>query len=1135
MSPGKGFGDLKKRGGGSSSSRRFGNRISRVQQKKERQAAQQLQQGDLEGAEISYRELLEEGIISYTIFEKLSCICYMQNKMKEMIPLLRQAIAIKPDYPEDYSNLGIALYDQGDVEAAIDAYRQALSIKPDYPEAYYNLGIALRDQGDLQAAIAAYRQALAIKPNYPEAHCNLGLALHDQDDLQAATDAYRQALSIKPDYAEAWYNFSNVFHAQGDLKAAIEASRQALSIKPDFSAAHFNRSLLLLLSGDYENGWKEYEWRLQTKDANRLSVYPRIEPWTGSNLSPGERLILVSEQGLGDTLQFMRYVLHLSNTGRLASLCAPTKLHALIRASGITTMIHSPEETSQLTTGKWLPLLSLPGYLQVHPDQPIIDTPYIQVPAQQVEQWHQKLVHEQRPVIGINWQGNPGVEKTSLKGRSLPLEAFATIMETTTVTFLSLQKGFGSEQLADCPFRHRFVRCQEEINRTWDFVETAAIIANCDLVITSDTVVAHLAAGMGQPTWLLLTTVPEWRWGMEGDTSFWYPSMRLFRQRERGNWQEAMDRVATALAAFANRPAVDKPKKTSHQGLTALPKSAAGPLPPGGPNNMNRLQQKKARQAERQLQQGNLEGAEIIYRALLEEGVISHPILSNLAGVCLMREGKSREAATLLRKAIAINPNDPKDHSNLGTALVQQGDLQGAVDSFSTALTIQPNDAQTQSNLAAALFERGDTEAAIDAYGQALAINPDCSEVYYNLAIALRERGDLEAAIDAYGQALAINPDYSEVYYNLAIDLRERGDLKAAIDASRQALAINPDYPDARRNLSLLLLLSGDYENGWKEYEWRLRAKGVKLLNANPQVERWTGSNLSPDGRLILVSEQGLGDTLMFMRYVLHLSNTGRLVSLCAPTKLHGLIRASGITTMIHSPEETSQLTTGKWLPLLSLPGYLQVHPDQPIIDTPYIQVPAQQVEQWHQKLVHEQRPVIGINWQGNPGVEKTSLKGRSLPLEAFATIMETTTVTFLSLQKGFGSEQLADCPFRHRFVRCQEEINRTWDFVETAAIIANCDLVITSDTVVAHLAAGMGQPTWLLLTTVPEWRWGMEGDTSFWYPSMRLFRQRERGNWQEAMDRVATALAAFVGNRRQTPSLAKTVGSTPVIGHVVE
>ena len=312
--------------------------------------------------------------------------------------------------------------------------------------------------------------------------------------------------------------------------------------------------------------------------------------------------MLVSElgQGLGDTLQFIRYALYLKNTGLPVSLYVQTKLHGLIRASGITTRIYSPEQANQLTTGKWLPLCSLPGHLQVRPDHPVIDAPYIKAPEQRVDHWQQKLAAEQRPIIGINWSGLLRVALSGKKEdwRSLPLESFTPLVKKTTVTLLSLQKGDGAEQLADCSFRHRFVGCQEEINRTWDFVETAAIIANCDLIITSATAVAHLAAGMGHPTWLLLTKVPEWRWGIAGDTSFWYPSMRLFRQRERGNWAEVMDRVATVLETLVSRP---------------------------------------------------------------------------------------------VKQAVAVNPEDPEAHCNLGVALGGQGDLQAAVDAFGRALAINPD------------------------------------------------------------------------------------------------------------------------------------------------------------------------------------------------------------------------------------------------------------------------------------------------------------------------------------------------------------------------------------------------------------------------------------------------------------
>ena len=163
------------------------------------------------------------------------------------------------------------------------------------------------------------------------------------------------------------------------------------------------------------------------------------------------------------------------------------------------------------------------------------------------KKWKKILSKEKRPIVGINWQGNPTVEKDNLIGRSLPLETFSTIARNNNCKFLSLQKGFGSEQLDHCSFKNKFVECQPQIDTTWDFLENTSIIDNCDLIITSDTSIAHLAGGMGKPTWLLLHHMPDWRWGMEGSSTFWYPSMRLFRQKERHNWQEVMERVSSAL------------------------------------------------------------------------------------------------------------------------------------------------------------------------------------------------------------------------------------------------------------------------------------------------------------------------------------------------------------------------------------------------------------------------------------------------------------------------------------------------------------------------------------------------------------------------------------------------------------
>ncbi|WP_205909662.1 MULTISPECIES: hypothetical protein [Prochlorococcus] len=220
------------------------------------------------------------------------------------------------------------------------------------------------------------------------------------------------------------------------------------------------------------------------------------------------------------------------------------------------------------------------------------------------------------------------------------------------------------------------------------------------------------------------------------------------------------------------------------------------------------------------------------------------------------------------------------------------------------------------------------------------------------------------------------------------------------------------------------------------------------------------------------MTEQGLGDTLQFMRYAIALRNKGISVSLCAQSKLHNLIKNSGVDPSPLTPQQANEATEGQWIPLLSVPRHLDVSPQNPIITEPYIKTTDKLKAKWADILATEQRPIIGVNWQENPKIEVTGLRGRSLALEAFAPITRSSKISFLSLQKGFGSEQLETCSFRDRFVNCQDQINDTWNFLETAAMIEDCDLVITSDTSVAHLAGGLGKTTWLLLHKVPDWRW---------------------------------------------------------------
>ena len=507
--------------------------------------------GDSKAAKLSYKKAIRFDIENLRAHYNLGLISKAAGELNDALSSFTTVAKLKPDLAEAHISIGAILHEQGQTTVAIASLKKALSYQPNSAQALSNLGNSLCNLGDLEAAVNALQRAISIDPNYAEAHNNLGLALQKTGNLSAAISSFETALHLKKMFPEALSNLGLTLQEKGEIKNAISSFNAALQLNPYLVEVKSNLAMAQLLNGDYQQGLENYEFRFSTKTGlNALLNKPKFSQWDGRDLKSGQKLLLISEQGLGDTIHFMRYAIILRQRGLDVNLCAQPKLHSLIRASGIDSSPIPPEEITDSEDAHWLPLLSILRHLRVTADDPIISDPYIKAPDSLMMTWKEHLSSERRPIIGINWQGNPSHETTNSKGRSLPLETFAPIVQKTNASLLSLQKGFGSDQLETCSFRDRFVSCQDQINDTWDFLETAAIIANCDLVITSDTSVAHLAGGMGKTTWLLLKNVPEWRWGLKGDTTFWYPSMRLFRQKERGNWNKVMEQVAGAVHEY---------------------------------------------------------------------------------------------------------------------------------------------------------------------------------------------------------------------------------------------------------------------------------------------------------------------------------------------------------------------------------------------------------------------------------------------------------------------------------------------------------------------------------------------------------------------------------------------------------
>ena len=503
--------------------------------------------GDLEAAIESYNIAISYNHSCYEAHVNIANIHYDNRDFNSAIESYNIALSFKPGCLVSLLHLGNINKNKGDLDSAIGYYEQAISYKEDYFEAYNNLGNVYKDKGDFDFAIRFYKQAICINESDPLLWNNLGNAYNDLGKFNEAEISLLKAIELQPELAEAYNNLANTLIAFGKYNEAEQYLYKAVQIKKDYADAYFNLSFLQLHRGDYDLGLKNYEFRFKKKNPVYLHGEPKTTRMDQQILSSEDKVLIVSEQGLGDTIQYMRYIPCLKDLGLNVSFCAHPKLHSLIRVSNIISNPIAPDQINMVSEAKWIPLLSLPKYLEVSPSNPIVDKTYIYTTVELENKWRNIFSKERRPIIGINWQGNPSTETQSLKGRSIPLEFFSKLGEKTNLNFVSLQKGFGSEQLETCSFNKKFISCQDKVEAIWDFVEIAAIISNCDLIITSDTSVAHLAGGMGKKTWLLLHYLPDWRWGLNSNRTFWYPSMKLFRQSERDNWIEVMERVSLEL------------------------------------------------------------------------------------------------------------------------------------------------------------------------------------------------------------------------------------------------------------------------------------------------------------------------------------------------------------------------------------------------------------------------------------------------------------------------------------------------------------------------------------------------------------------------------------------------------------
>jgi len=503
--------------------------------------------GMLKEAIQCYQKAIEKDPARAEAFNRLGNALQDQAEPEKALKCYQQAIRIDSNFAEAYYNWGNLLKLGGQYPAAIDRYRTAVRLQPDFVRAYCNMGIALKATGNFKAAAKNFQHAIRLKPDFAEAYNNLGNVLNDDGQFNAAVAHFQKATVLKPDYAEAFNNMGVAHFYQGQIQKALDSYDTAIGVQPEFADARWNRALAYLLAGRLQEGFQEYEWRFLK--SNWQVIYSRrydIPRWDGTPFQ-GKRLYVHDEQGFGDTLQFIRYLPLVKERGGTVIMEAKKPLHGLLRGmAGIDELVAgSSSGQPAVACDCYIALLSLPTIFETTLETIPANQPYLFADPAKIVTWRRRLQAEEFK-IGIVWAGRPVVrtDPVGLSYRSCGLQWFAPLTEIPGIRIYGLQKGHATGDIEKSGLGEKIINLGKTFN---DFSDTAAAIANLDLVISIDTSVAHLAGAMGKPTWLLLPWAADWRWLQERSDTPWYPSMRLFRQNKLGAWDNVFEQVTGAL------------------------------------------------------------------------------------------------------------------------------------------------------------------------------------------------------------------------------------------------------------------------------------------------------------------------------------------------------------------------------------------------------------------------------------------------------------------------------------------------------------------------------------------------------------------------------------------------------------
>lgn len=1027
------------------------------------------------------------------------------------------------DLHHNYANL---LFNLKDTVKAAEHQKKAIELRPNHVETLRQAGKIAVNNRDHAWAMECFQTLLQLNPNSAEALNGIGAAYLLANDHTNARIYFEKCLSVDPKTSPALANLGILLKSNDEIERAEECFNRALELEPDNVEHRWNLSLLLLAKGNYKKGWSFYEDRYaESRTAPDRVILPKLQGVT--HLQPtdvvrGKVVAVLHEQGLGDTLQFTRFAENLYKEGATVLLMVPEELIEVMQ-----TLPWAAYVTNKLSGFSRLDYFVLTAslcrrYMTEESDIPR-NIPYLYSNSTRQTKWNEHIPRSEKLNVALVWAGKP--THGNDMNRSLSLASFNGLANhADRCNFYSIQMGDRSND--PVPDGLSITKLHSQIS---NFADSAAILQRMDLLITIDSSPAHLAGALGVPVWVLVPKVSDFRWLKGRTESPWYPTMRLFRQTEIGNWQPTLDELSKELGQVHKR--IDTPMVLEYNDRTELPQnsgigfqSEAAVLLHKSGNDQRAYElyrwilQVEPNQVDvlRNLgvlyrKHGKFELAESCYEKAMQLSPHDKNLLLNYANLKLHQE-KFDQAQALAERAAAIDPNVAGVHYILAKTAQHHNQIDLAFAHIRRALVIDSGNKDFAIFLAYLYIKEGMLQDAARMLPQLISIGKTRHDANSLVAQYYTRVNEHEKAVEFFTLSLAANP-------NNKLDLLSRGNEHAAlqlmdkaVEDFKQATILDPEYAEAHQNLAMAYLLQGDFERGLPEYEWRVNKKRIDTQRLDfpsfDGVARWEGQPLQ-DRSILVYPEQGFGDAIQFIRYAKNLKEMGATVYVACKNPLKRLFET--YKWIDHLLVEGSAMPkVDYWVPIMSLPFLCKTTLATIPNEIPYFDIASQAAENNLREIGCG--PMLGkqnlvLVWSGSKS--HTNDAKRSIPKECLAPILELAEYNIVAFD--FENKE-KHVEIGGRFI--ENIAYYTKDFYDLALFFKCSAHVVSVDSSPVHLSGALGVQTSALLAYLPDFRWMLGRQDTPWYPSVRLYRQVTRGDWSKPIESLTLSLASNDKNR---------------------